>query len=500
MQDIFLNEKGVSPEDLATIAMRSWYRHGVYRNSILFISAYIGGLGRDGFANEWIDDGMEDLILLDDQAYITTKEHDRLRDAMYDRLKWQGQAYLSDYIEQYKRDNQAYLALTQRLGSISHASDTSHQLAERFSELIQWTNDHAHWLWSMEFLNPALGRYLHEQLQRIFPDWSSTQIDEFITTISYFPEPLPFQTELNEIIEHRNTLTRGDTDTLNQLFARYAWRNINTWDGRPWSFEEYQARIKALAADAGTAVTVAERRARIEQATQTIASVEDPAVRELLETVQAIIYLKTYRVDVFSMGWANVLPLIDQIVHQLNISYEQLLRCTSDEILAALEMNQPLGRSERIALVRLNHSMHHYGESGYRTLVELLDPIDRPSSTVLTGQSAYPGIVRGIARVVLTDRELHIVQPGEILVANLTNPNYNCVFSTIRGMVTDEGGILCHSAIMAREFRLPTVIGTKTATKNIQDGDLIELDGDRGMVTILALADSTIHPADLALG
>ena len=66
------------------------------------------------------------------------------------------------------------------------------------------------------------------------------------------------------------------------------------------------------------------------------------------------------------------------------------------------------------------------------------------------------------------------MEKGDILISNLTNPNYNPAFEKINAVVTDEGGILCHSAIMAREFHLPCVVGTKIATKVLKTGDLVE--------------------------
>ncbi len=94
-------------------------------------------------------------------------------------------------------------------------------------------------------------------------------------------------------------------------------------------------------------------------------------------------------------------------------------------------------------------------------------------------------MVRGRARVLLTSRDIGRVERGDILVCNLTNPDYNPVFERTVGIVTDEGGVLCHSAIMAREFKIPCVIGTKIATKAIHDGDQVEVDANSGVVRVL---------------
>jgi pyruvate,water dikinase len=118
-------------------------------------------------------------------------------------------------------------------------------------------------------------------------------------------------------------------------------------------------------------------------------------------------------------------------------------------------------------------------------MIENLISKDHSNLKEVRGNIAQPGHVTGVARLISTDREINKVKKDEILVCNLTNPNYDPVFAKIKGLVTDDGGILCHSAIMAREFKVPCIIGTKIATKVFKTGDIIELDAEKGIVKIL---------------
>jgi phosphohistidine swiveling domain-containing protein len=94
-------------------------------------------------------------------------------------------------------------------------------------------------------------------------------------------------------------------------------------------------------------------------------------------------------------------------------------------------------------------------------------------------------IAEGRARIVLTPDELDQVQDGEILVAPVTNTSWTPVFSRIKAAVSDIGGIMCHAAIVSREYGLPAVVGTGFGTTTIKTGMLIRVDGDTGKVTIL---------------
>ncbi|MGJ9404535.1 PEP-utilizing enzyme [Arthrobacter sp. KK5.5] len=107
------------------------------------------------------------------------------------------------------------------------------------------------------------------------------------------------------------------------------------------------------------------------------------------------------------------------------------------------------------------------------------------SRTHLTGFAGSSGIAEGRARVVLRPDQLDTVQEGEILVSPVTSPSWTPVFGRIRGAVSDIGGIMCHAAIVSREYGLPAVVGTGFGTSTIKTGQLIRVDGDAGTVTIL---------------
>jgi pyruvate,water dikinase len=104
--------------------------------------------------------------------------------------------------------------------------------------------------------------------------------------------------------------------------------------------------------------------------------------------------------------------------------------------------------------------------------------------TVLRGSAGSRGRVEGVARVVRSLQELHRVQPGEILVCRSTTPPWTPIFASIAGLVTDTGGVLAHGAIVAREYAIPAVMGTKIGTQIIADGQRITVDGDAGEVLI----------------
>jgi len=107
------------------------------------------------------------------------------------------------------------------------------------------------------------------------------------------------------------------------------------------------------------------------------------------------------------------------------------------------------------------------------------------ASNELRGFAAAPGVAEGPARVITAVEQLAEVQTGEILVCPITAPSWAPVFSRIKAAVSDIGGIMAHAAIVSREYGLPAVVGTGFATKRIKTGQMVRVDGDTGVVTIL---------------
>lgn len=106
-------------------------------------------------------------------------------------------------------------------------------------------------------------------------------------------------------------------------------------------------------------------------------------------------------------------------------------------------------------------------------------------SNEIRGFAASNGVVEGVARVVRSVEEMDRVLKGDILVCPITNPTWSPIFQRIAAAVSDIGGSMSHAAIVAREFGMPAVVGTGTATRRIRDGQRIRVDGGRGVVTIL---------------
>jgi len=126
----------------------------------------------------------------------------------------------------------------------------------------------------------------------------------------------------------------------------------------------------------------------------------------------------------------------------------------------------------------------NYGVTTER-VADWLDQAAGADHGQIKGIPVSPGVVEGVVRVIRHEDELSHLQPGEILVAQITAPSWASAFSVVAGVITDIGGMMSHAAIICREYGMPAVVSTGFATTRLKTGQRVRMDGRKGVVTPL---------------
>jgi phosphohistidine swiveling domain-containing protein len=216
---------------------------------------------------------------------------------------------------------------------------------------------------------------------------------------------------------------------------------------------------------------------------------EQRAVR----TAQEWAYASILGDEAYAYITARTLPMLYDCAKRLRIPYMVLVSMRFNELISALRSGQPVSRSDRQrferrlsthAVVYEQGKIRLYEGKSLKGFISTLRPakVLRGRITELTGQVASPGIVRGRVVIVQSLGDLKKVRPGNILVAESTMPAYVSAMERAGAVVTEEGGLLSHAAIVSRELQVPCVVGTKIATKVFKDGDRVEVDAVKGIV------------------
>ncbi len=172
--------------------------------------------------------------------------------------------------------------------------------------------------------------------------------------------------------------------------------------------------------------------------------------------------------DVFYVDWEE---MVDALKDRPRRDLMQQVRDRKELRQRQLRMNPPpkLGTLPSISETDRTHDPARTSEPD-------------PTVKVLRGVGCSPGSATGPARVVKSPDEFAKIKPGDVLVCTSTNPTWTPLFGTVAAIVTDSGGMLSHTAIVAREYGLPAVVGTIYGTHLVTDGQLITVDGDAGTV------------------
>lgn len=101
---------------------------------------------------------------------------------------------------------------------------------------------------------------------------------------------------------------------------------------------------------------------------------------------------------------------------------------------------------------------------------------------ILKGTPASPGIITGKVKIILDVSQFSKMKKGDILVTEMTDPIFLPVMGKAKAIVTDIGGLLCHAAIVSREMRIPCIVNTKNATKNLKDNQKITVNATKGYI------------------
>ena len=216
-----------------------------------------------------------------------------------------------------------------------------------------------------------------------------------------------------------------------------------------------------------------------------------PDLQVLGQLAVQLSFWKTERLDVLSLADSRAHDLYLEAAAVLSIPLETLFAMTCTEILDSLAggpvvvpADELRARQKGFCLALYDHSVLFYEPSQPMERVQS-DLIAAPG-TVLHGIGASSGTVTGPVRVLRTESDYSALIPGEILVAAMTRPEMGAALDNAAGFITDEGGLLCHAAIISREMNKPCVISVEVATQLLVTGTVVSIDGDSGQVAIVS--------------
>ena len=204
--------------------------------------------------------------------------------------------------------------------------------------------------------------------------------------------------------------------------------------------------------------------------------------RHVLETMGKIkLDLHATAEKILTKGFDTFAELLEQ---KFNVTREEFYALSPDEVRESLKGKRPPVENARArlrgcAFLRTGDSWRCATGEEFKKWKELIEQ-SQPKNIV--GMVAFPGKATGRVVKHLSWTGVSEIPEGAILVTGMTNPQLVPYIKNAAAIVTDEGGLTCHAAIISREWKIPCIVGTKTATRLLHDGDVVEVDAYKGVV------------------
>jgi phosphohistidine swiveling domain-containing protein len=369
-------------------------------------------------------------------------------------------------------------------------------------------------LTSMVILQGSVETHLKEEFARaVHTDPEDPLLDELLQNLMLDAPEVPLATtavrELNDMarglsvsqaalirelrsaadsVAIHEILAETDTNLLQRVekyLRKYDFLTLDYYVGEPMSLKDVVDQLSSL---------LSAQPISPEPSSIASSLVLTPEAKEALASAQELHFLRQHRIEAMFKSGRDARGMFTAIGERLGLSLDEILHATFDEI------QRSLGAGElQIPYPVIAERMVDYG-------VEIIDGVDRlvtgeglealrssvpgdaPKSKVLRGTTAFTGSYVGPATVVTHHSDLHRVSSGDVLIAPMTSPYHVPAMVKAGAVVTDEGGILSHAAIVSRELGIPCIVGVQGATSLIRDDSRVAVTARPGAGTVEILS------------
>lgn len=352
-------------------------------------------------------------------------------------------------------------------------------------------------------------KYLTEELQRLITKKCGTFDQDYFSAIAYPSEQNDATKEVLALIDLALMMRREGVSVRDEVMHQKIEEHLKSyaWLGSRWSMEDgftehdmatrLENYLRSSALEEEKENIEAPRKQADNKTKEFIVRYDlDDDERKLVMAVKTFCFFRTHRSESLVKATFLLKRYIEQHPQEFPFVLDDIKYLTVTEILSdqTRENIRSLIQERKKAFVGVSVDgvvkiLSGLECQGVTSLEDIMKTLPREVvNQEIMGQVGFGGVVHGRVKIVASEVDIAKVCSGDILVATMTFPHYIAAMEAASGFVTDEGGILCHAAIIAREMKKPCIIGTRIATQVLKDGDLVEVDAEQGIVKILEKA------------
>ncbi|MEK6953736.1 MAG: PEP-utilizing enzyme [Candidatus Micrarchaeota archaeon] len=310
--------------------------------------------------------------------------------------------------------------------------------------------------------------------------------------IGHFSKRKPATREFDRFISSKNAI-----DGLHRLEKECGWFHME-YMMDPWVVNDYRLQLRKRMANFEGMVGLSKSpkamlRAVLNEQKRFFLKHPNGKFKALVQAMQQMAIVLDHTKEIMVNALFLMRPLMTEIGKRLGLTWLEVQYLVPDEIAYLLkkkrkaDRNMMLKRMRERAVLMVNGEITIYsGKSAYLMAKKLIRKEVIAQNQELRGLAVYPGKVIGIVRIIRSQKDHHKFRKGDILVSHDISTELTQYLKLAAAIVADMGGLISHAATVAREFKTPTVLQTKFATKILKDGDLIEVNANIGTIRIIS--------------
>lgn len=387
---------------------------------------------------------------------------------------------LKQYEKEFNKNGKEYVSLAKLISKTDLKKLNNTKLKNLFTNYQEKLFTYSVFAWTSFILNNYISEKAIALLDKYIKKHNKENIRQEIVDSLFQPEKLAAILLLQEEInKHKGKFT---SKKLEDLCKKYKWLSCLDIHNNPWTIGEFANHMKSLTSSA-------KKNTKPFDYYIHELSIESNDLSYLL-MAKKFVFIKDARDDFRRYGVYHALPLFNEIAIRMDIKRKEVSYLKSQEVIDFLEgrkiiEKEELAERQKGFVLYLNHKNELTCLQG-KTISKILKAFhisqENESVKEIVGMVASRGKVIGNVVLIKGIKDLVKVKQGDVLVAITTHPDFVPAMRKASAIVTDEGGITSHAAIVSREFGLPCIVGTKHATKLFKNGDQVEVDAITGRI------------------
>lgn len=415
----------------------------------------------------------------------------------YENLRNNGEHIFKKYVldeKELKKGYELWIKTTEKVmefeelvnKGLSKLSD-----AELAKQLDGWNKAHINF-WVYGFM-PELSNWGGEQLlKRKILEFNKLNFIEIFEKLSAPEDFSFFQIEEMELMKIRLVKNKEkQEEEIKKHQKRYYWLRNNYCSTTVLGVDYFRQELKKIS-EHGAKSKTKEVKNYIKKVIEEKQKVIDKydiseEVAHIAKKLSYCVWWQDYRKSFIFIANHIITSFLKEISKRKGIQFKELCYYTTPEIEALVQKNKRIEAKKRF-----KGFIEYCHESGKITFLEGKEANDfikpyievkvDPNIKEIKGIVVSKGKVKGKVKILFTSGDAHKMNKGDILVSPMTSPDFIIAMKKASAIITDEGGMTCHAAIVSRELGVPCIVGTRIATKVLKDGEEVEVDAEKGIV------------------